>query len=236
MLTYIVNDTLAIDAACLGCLTPLDRQRRIRHVLLTHSHADHIATLPLLLDNVYAQGPDCVVLHGSEATLETLQRDVFNDRVWPDFVRLSTDNSPFVRLEPIVDGQTVTIEGLQITPVALDHVVPTLGFVVDDGSSAVAFVSDTSPTTRIWEVASQAARLKAVFLEASFPNEMEWLANASMHLTPRMFAEELKKLRRSVRVIAVHIKPAHHESVVRELAELRLPLLEVGVPDTEYRF
>src|SRR5579871_2430325 len=97
----------------------------------------------MLLDNVYQGGGDCVTVHGSDAVLDCLRRDVFNDRLWPDFIRLSAERPPFLRLERLEPGRPVDLDGLRITPVAVDHVVPTLGFVVEDGSAAVVFPSDT---------------------------------------------------------------------------------------------
>lgn len=236
LLSYLINDTVSIDAGCIGLMTPLAHQVRIRHIFLSHSHIDHISSLPCFLDNVYTPGPDCVALYGHTATLDALRTDFFNDRIWPDLVRLSELETPFLRMHELACRQPVSVEGLTITPVALDHVVPTFGFVIANDAAAVAIVSDTCPTQRIWDVANAYPQLKAVFLEVSFPNSMDWLASKTKHLTPLLFQQELRKLKHEVEVIAVHIKPSFRAQVAAELGALGLPRLRIGESETVYEF
>lgn len=236
--TYLINDTVAIDAGVLGLLSPLEAQRRVRHVFLSHSHLDHLATLPIFIDNVYVHGPTCPSVWGSPHVLETLQSDLFNDRLWPDMIRLSGEESPFLKLETIFSEQPIEVEGLRITPIDLNHVVPTFGFLVEElaTEAAVLFVSDTGPTERVWEIANQTPRLKGLFLEASFPNSMRWLADKAAHLTPELFRDELTKLKCPVPVHVIHIKLAFESQILDELRALQLPHLLVVEPGTTLKF
>jgi ribonuclease BN (tRNA processing enzyme) len=234
--SYLLNETVALDAGSLGLHRTPHEQARVRHVLVTHTHLDHLASLPMLLDNVYQGDGDCVTVYGSDAVLDCLRRDVFNDRLWPDFIRLSAERPPFLRLERLEPGRPVDLDGLRITPVPVDHVVPTLGFIVEDGSAAVVFPSDTGPTEEIWRRANAAANLRAVFLEATFPQAMAELAGVARHLTPALFAAEVRKVRRPARFIAVHISPRFYAQVVDELRALGLPDLEIGEPGKAYDF
>ncbi len=234
--TFLINDAIAIDAGSLGFAATLAEQRRIRHVFVSHSHIDHVASLPLFLENVYTLDDACPTIHAGAATLSAMRQDLFNDRIWPDFVGLSRVCSPFVDLKELREGVTVSVEGVSVTPVAVDHPVPTFGFLVEEAGSAVAIVTDTGPTRAIWERAEGLAGLKAVFLDASFPDSMAGLANISLHLTPCLFAAEMTKLRPKVRFLAVHIKAAFRDQVVRELKALGDSRLEIGVPGKEYRF
>jgi ribonuclease BN (tRNA processing enzyme) len=236
--TYIVNDTVAIDAGVLGMLSPLDAQRRVRHIFLSHSHLDHLATLPLFIDNVYVQGPTCPSVWGSAQVLESLQRDVFNDRLWPDMIRLGGEESPFLQLHTLTAEQAVVVEGLRITPIELKHVVPVFGYLVEEQATgaAVLFVSDTGPSDRVWEIANQTPGLKGVFLEASFPNAMRWLADKAAHLTPDLFHAELAKLKRAVPVHVIHIKLAFEARILPELQALQLPNLHIAQPGTTLEF
>lgn len=238
MATFIVNDSVAIDAGVLGLLSPLEAQRRVRHVFLSHSHLDHLATLPIFIDNVYVPGPDCPSVWGSPQVLETLQRDFFNDRLWPDMIRLSGEGFPFLRLETLSAEQPVEVEGLRITPIELEHVVPAFGFLVEELATKVAvlFVSDTGPTERIWEVANQTPGLQGIFLEASFPNSMRWLADKAAHLTPELFRDELAKLKRPVPTHVIHVKLAFEAQIFDELRALQLPNLVVAEPGTTLKF
>ncbi len=234
--SYVINGRLAIDAGSIGFQSSIEAQRRIEHVFLSHGHMDHIASLPMFLDNVYLPGPDCVCVYGPEATLDSLRTDVFNDRLWPDLVRLSREESPFMKLFPMQAGDTVVVGDLRVTALALDHVVPTLGFVVSDGSGSVAFVSDTQPSDSIWQTLNGVPDLKALFLEAAFPDRMGWLAAKAKHLTPSLFAEECRKLRHAVPIIAVHIKPTFHNEILGELTSLAIPRLVIGSSDHDFDF
>jgi ribonuclease BN (tRNA processing enzyme) len=166
--SYLIGQALAIDAGSLGYHGSLEVQTRVRHVLISHSHIDHLASPPVFLENVYRSGPDCVTVHAGEAVLDSLQCDLFNDRVWPDFINLSP-TAPFLRLSKLEEGRLVELEGLRITPVAVNHVVPTFGFLVEDDRSAVVIPTDTGPTDAIWQYANRSPNLKADFLEATFP-------------------------------------------------------------------
>ena len=232
----IVNDTVAIDAGSVGFVSPLDVQKKVEHVFLSHSHIDHLASLPILIDNVYFPGPECPTIYGSAETLDCLRNHIFNDVVWPDMIRLSGEETPFLKLCEISPEEPVPIGDLTITPVPLNHVVPTFGFLIDDGQAAAAIVSDTSPTERIWELINACERIRGVFLESSFPDSFAWLAERAMHLTPALFQAELQRLQHDVPVIAIHIKIAYEPTVHAELKALGLPNLQIGEPGRTYEF
>jgi ribonuclease BN (tRNA processing enzyme) len=234
--SYLIDDIVAIDAGGLGFLGDLDLQCRVKHVFLSHSHIDHIASLPIFLETVFQAPGGCVTLHASDATLDCLRRDVFNNRVWPDFIGMSEKGQPFVQLNVLEPGRPVEVGGLRLTPIEVNHVVPTLGFLVAGANAAVAIPSDTGPTEAFWEAARAVDDLKAVFLEASFPDSMQWLAVIAKHLTPAMFPAEARKLGRDVPFIAVHIKPGYYDQVLADLDGLKLHNLQVGKPGISYEF
>jgi len=233
--SYLVNDRIVIDAGSIG-FSELNIQRQIRHVILSHSHFDHICSLPILLDNIYEPGPDCVQVYASSETIDCLRRYVFNDDIWPDLLRLSSEESPFVNFVTLRDREPVQLQQLTVTPVALNHLVPTYGFVVEDSQTAVALVSDTAATDDIWELARNNEKLKAVFLECAFPNSLNWLAEKALHLTAESFLQEYRKLDRDVPVVAIHIKPPFHDQIVSELQGLGIPSLIIGKPEQELTF
>lgn len=231
--TYVINDSVAIDAGCLGLMVPVTAQRSVRHVLLSHTHIDHLATLPLFLDNVFQPGGDCPQVHASGDVWSCLTTDVFNERLWPDLARVATEESSFYTPREMNSESPFAVAGLHITPVSVDHVVPTLGFLIEDDCSAIIIASDTGPTERIWELASQTPfrhKLRAVFLECSFPDSHEWLARKTAHLCPRLFAAEIAKLKPTppFLTVAVHLKAGMHDAIVAELRQLSLPRFCLG--------
>jgi ribonuclease BN (tRNA processing enzyme) len=235
--SFLVDDVLAIDAGSLGLYGTPDDQARVRDVFLTHSHADHTGSLPVFVENAYEGREDCVVVHGHRTTLTSLRKDVFNDRVWPDFLAFPADAPAFLALSELEPERPVEACGLRVTPVATHHTVPTLGYVLEDArGAAVVIAGDTSATERLWQVARARPGLKAVFLEASFPDELEDFARQTGHLTPRAFAAELDKLGREVESVAVHIKQRSREQTVEQLLGLRRPGLAIGEGGREYVF
>lgn len=232
--TFLIDGCIAIDAGTLGLLHPLSRQTAVRQVFLSHCHLDHLATLPLFLDNVLQPGEDCVTVYANEATRECLVNDIFNDRLWPDFLKLSEGDTRFLELEELNSEQPVQIGEHTITPVSLDHNVPTMGFCIENRDHAVGLVYDTSPTERVWEILAAKENLSAVFLECSFPDSHRWLADEASHLCPELFAAELAKLGRDVDVYVCHIKPQFYDEVVCELGALALKNIRIAAPGTVY--
>ncbi len=232
----LVNDTVALDAGCVGFWGSPQDQARVRHVLLSHTHMDHLASLPIFVENAYEGKSECVTVYGSRDVLDCCQEHLFNEKVWPDFIALSREERPFPRLTPFEPGETIDVEGLRVTAVALDHVVPTVGYVIRDGQSAVAIISDTGPTEEIWRRVNQEPGLKAVFVEATFPDELGWLADVSKHLTPATLAREAAKLTRPTRLVVIHIKARYKEQVTAQLHALGLAGLEIGQPGATYSF
>jgi ribonuclease BN (tRNA processing enzyme) len=236
LVTFLVNDLVAIDAGPLGLLADLARQRAVRHVFVTHEHIDHVATLPIFLENVYEPGPECVELLGRAEVLDRLHRHLFNGRIWPDFFALSTGADRFVIGTPLEPGLAVERAGLTFTPLPVSHCIDTLGLLVDDGRTAVAFPSDTGPTTEFWRRIDCCPRLAAVFLECSWPQRMAGLAAATGHLCPSTFAAEVRKLDRDIRWIVVHRKACHAAEIARDIAALGLRNVELARPGVPYEF
>lgn len=234
--SFLINGSVAIDAGCLGFWGTPQEQEAVRHVFLTHSHTDHTASLPIFVENAWTPAEDCPIIYGSAQTLEAVQNHIFNQRMWPDFIAISKTMPPFLRVSPLREEVPQYVDGLTITPVQVNHVVPTFGFVVSDGGSAVIFGGDSGPTERLWEIAHQTPGLRAVFLEACFPNSMTELAEVSLHMTPEMFGREVAKMPAGTRAIAVHIKVRYREQVIQELRGLRIPNLEIGECEKDYSF
>jgi len=236
LISYLINDTVAIDAGSLGIHGTPQKQANVRHVLISHTHIDHTATLPIFVENAFEAEAECVTIHGSADVLDCLRQHMFNDRTWPDFVALSEGKVRLLRLLQLEPERPLEIEGLKITPIPVNHVIPTLGFLVEDGRSAVLIASDTGPTERLWRRANEAPRLDAVFLEAAFPNAMTELAEISKHLTPQLFGREIRKLTQPAAVIAVHIKARFRDEIIAELNALGLPRFEIGTFGKAYEW
>ena len=231
--TFLVDDSVAIDAGSLAFALTAEEMHRIRHILITHAHVDHTASLPIFISEVFPALTAPVIVHATARVIDALRRFVFNGDMWPDFAQIPLLNGrgPALEFSPLEPGTPVTIGNLQVTPIRVNHLVPTVGFVVEGQQAGFAITSDTYVTDEIWDAVSRSERIKAIFVDVSYPNEMEDLAAASRHFTPRSLSSDLRKLARDVPVCVVHIKPAYREAVLRQLAELRdlrISVVEIG--------
>jgi ribonuclease BN (tRNA processing enzyme) len=233
---YVLNDTVALDAGSLTYTLTLEEQLRIRHIIITHSHLDHNTGLPFFADNVFGRINEPVSVYGSPPVLASLRKHMFNDVLWPDFTRLPSHDSPTIEFNEIRDGQPFRIDRLTFTPIPVNHITPTAGFVICDSRSSIVFTSDTGPTEMVWEAANRAKNLKAVITETSFPNEEEGLARVSGHMTPELLERELRKVSRRVRVLINHLKPGDRSRITRQLRSLGLNRMELLQQGKTYRF
>jgi len=220
--SLLVDGTLAVDAGALTSSLPLAALRRVGHVILSHSHLDHVKDVPLLADLLADDRSRPVTVHGSEATLRVLRRHVFNGRLWPDFTRIPTAARPVIRLSPFRHGVPFRAGRHRVLPVKVHHSVECTGFVVSRGGRSFAISGDTGPTEALWRAVNRARGLGALLVEVSFPGELQWLADRSGHLTPRSLAGELAKVERpGVPVYLYHLKPAWEAALRKEIAGLR---------------
>jgi cAMP phosphodiesterase len=236
--SFLIDDHIAVDGGSIGFALKPEEMARVRHVVVTHTHTDHTASLPIFIAEAFVSLDGPVTIYGLPEVVSALREFVFNDKMWPNFEKIPLMNGKgsTIRFETIEPRRTVEIGGLAVTPIPVNHIVPTVGLVVQADGAAVTFTSDTYVTDEIWEVARGAENLKAVFVDISFPNELAKLAADSKHLTPELLDGELKKLGREVEVYAVHIKPTNRDEVIRQLGELDNPLISVGEVNRIYEW
>jgi len=225
MTSFLIDDTIAVDAGAITRALDITAQRAIRHILISHSHMDHTASLPFLIENIFGSQEGSLTIYTTESVLANVRRHLFNNDTWPDFTRIPDRLYPAVRFVEIGVERPLIIPGgsgesLEVTAVGVNHIVPTVGFLIRQGPDSVLYTSDTGPTERVWEVANSAPDLRAVITECSFPNRLKDVAEVSLHLTPDMLAAELTKLKRRVPVFLYHLKPAYLDELREELGRL----------------
>jgi ribonuclease BN (tRNA processing enzyme) len=230
----LVNGVVALDAGSLTQALTTEEQVWIRQIFISHSHLDHICTLPFFTKNIFGHTEVPVLIHALPETLDALRRHLFNDELWPDFSVIPSPDNPIIRFTEIEPERTYEVEGLRITPILVNHLVPCVGYRVEDDHSAFVFTSDTAETDRIYEVANATPNLKLFITEASFPNAQDWLAQASKHLTPAKLGRELKKLRADVPVGIYHLTPGDRVAMLPELKALKDKRLKVLDQDTRF--
>jgi len=234
--SYLINETLAIDAGALAIGLSREEQLRLRAIVITHTHLDHTASLPFFITDLFEELQEPIALYATPSDFDALREHLFNPRMWTSLDTLRNETTELLVHRPYRSGERFTVEGLQLLPVPVTHTVLTHGMLVEDESSAVLFTSDTGATERIWQVANECAKLRAVFIDLSFPTSLTELARVSKHHSPLTLVAELEKLRSGVKFYGVHLKAPYRDRIVAEVAALAESRIEVADIGLDYEF
>jgi ribonuclease BN (tRNA processing enzyme) len=227
MTSFLVNGTVALDAGSISDALSLEDQEKVKDIFISHSHLDHTASLPFIIDNNFSAPGFSLRIYAIKEVIASMKNHLFNNHTWPDFTCLPNNLTPVLKLMTIEEDVPVEVNGLKIRAVRVSHTVPTTGFIVDDGKGVLGFTSDTGPTKRFWDVVNGIRRLKAVITEVSFPNELQNIADVSGHLTPQSLGAEVKKLKRDVPIYLYGRKPRHVRIINHQLKALHEPRLKL---------
>lgn len=215
----LVDDDVLIDAGTgVGDLS-IDALVNIDHVFVTHSHLDHICSIPFLLDTAGHLRTSPVMVHALAETVAALRRHLFNDKLWPDFTRIPQPQAPYLQFDVIGTGQSVVLDGRRFTAVPAAHAVPAVGYWLDSGDASLVFSGDTGPNPALWEAVNSIGNLRHLIIESAFSNRDYPLALLSRHLCPRLLARELTLLKRPARIHITHLKPSDWQITWREIEE-----------------
>ena len=230
--TIVLDDVVSFDAGTLA-MACTDKQRAgIRDIVITHAHLDHIAGLPLFIDDLFSTLLEPVRIHASENVISLLEEHIFNWNIYPRFSELTNENGPVMEYLPFQAGREFAVRHLRVLPVEVNHKVPSCGFVVSDGRTTIAMTGDTAETGRFWNCVNGLAKVNALLVECAFPDGLAELAGISYHLTPSALALELEKLERTdCEIFVVNIKPSYRDEIVSQIGALdrgRINILEVG--------
>ncbi len=230
-----MNDTTLVDAGSAASALSIESQSGVQDLLLSHAHIDHVAELCFLLDNTFDRRNEPLRLRCLNETDQALRNHLFNGNLWPDLLGEGFDGPPVLAIHPLEPGRPFTVGPaggqVEVTAIPVNHVVPTVGFLLAGTGGSLIYTADTAPTQAIWQAAENVPNPMAVITEASFPNEMEEIARITGHMTPVMVQAELKKMPPEIPVYLFHAKPPYLD-VMREqveaLGEPRLRWLEEG--------
>jgi len=234
---FLIDDCVAVDAGSIAIALSDEQRNKVRDIIITHPHMDHIASLPIFIDDLYPSLQEPMRVHATPEVIDLLERDVFNWNVYPRFSDLKNDYGPVMEYVPIPIGRLFSVAHLKVIAVPVNHIVPTIGLVVSDGQTSVAFSSDTAETEEFWKLVNEVKQLDALLIEASFPNKMAKLAEVSRHFTPATLGQELKKLTHNgMDIMAVQLKPSYRDEIVEQLNALNIPKLSVMEPGRVYEW
>jgi ribonuclease BN (tRNA processing enzyme) len=215
----LVDDVIALDAGGLTGGLSLERQQKIRTVLLTHHHFDHTRDLVMLGANDSIP-PSTVEVFGLRDTLEVVYLYLLDGKMYKDYTSWPSVEAPRLRLKPIAPLQQFIIGGCVVMPVAVNHSAPAIGYqLTSENGRSIFYVGDTgSGLSGCWEHINP----DVLFIEVTGLNRMGEMMSKLRHLTPQMLVEELLQFQQMKghipRVVATHIPVAHEEELRDELA------------------
>ncbi len=233
--SFLLEDRVAIDAGSIAAGLSTAEQAGIEHVLLSHVHLDHIRDLPLFIDNrldpdvVPPQKP--ITLWSAAPTLDAISAHIFNGALWPALDALESTKQITVECRPISPDRPFRVANLDVRAFEMDHPVPCLGFLIDDGTDGIFIAGDTGSPERVRDAVSGVANVRAIVIEVSWPNRMHELAGHAGHIVPERLAAAAP-LHPTARILITHIKPYCRREVIAELEATgieRLEILEDGM-------
>jgi ribonuclease BN (tRNA processing enzyme) len=213
-----VDSSILLDCGTgVGDLS-LEELFQIEHVFITHSHLDHVAGLPLLIDTIYEgliKHP--LTVYCQEETFQILMEHIFNWKIWPNFFALPNENNPVVRFVAMTPEKDVIIDGKTFTMVEVEHSVPAVAYLVQDTSSCFAFSGDTASAPKLWNTLNSQEKVDLLIVECAFADERSEIANQAKHFSPQSLSKELTLLRHQPQVCVSHLQPGEEEKIMQEL-------------------
>ncbi len=217
--SLLIDNDILIDCGTGVADLSIAELAQVDHVFLTHTHMDHIACLPLMIDTVGDMRNRPLMVHATAAIEEMLRAHVFNWAIWPDFSEIPTPAEPWLRFVPLREGDVVDLQGRKIRPLPANHTVPAVGYQCDSGKASLVFSGDTGPCAALWEAVNRIDNLKTLIIETAFSNRERKLAEASLHLCPSMLFEELAYLQSRPDIFITHLKPGQIELTMEEIED-----------------
>lgn len=215
--SMLVDHDILIDAGTgVGDLS-IAELALIDHVFITHSHLDHIAFLPFILDAVGDLRAKPLTMYATQATQDIIRTHIFNWKIWPDFSEIPDAKNPYLRFRTIRLAEHTVLGDRKITALPATHTVPAVGYCLDSGRASLVFTGDTTANDDFWQELNKLSNLRYLIIETAFSDCERKLAVLSKHLCPSMLGEELQKLHRDPEIFITHLKPGRSEVTMQEI-------------------
>jgi ribonuclease BN (tRNA processing enzyme) len=235
-ISLLIDSKLAIDAGSLATTLTLKEQQRLKAVLLSHQHYDHVRDIPAL-GMSFLLARKSLTVATTQPVYDVLTTHLLNDTVYPRFFERPPED-PVLRFQELTPGREAEVAGYRVLPVPVHHAVPTVGYQVTAPDGKRLFYSgDTGPgLAECWKLVSP----QLLVADVTGLNKYGGNAGWSGHLTTDMLREELESFRKLhgylPRVVAVHMNVPDVAEIKTELAAAAASLgaeIEVGYEGME---
>ena len=224
LISLLIDDTLAIDAGAITSSLSFEAQQKIKTILLTHQHYDHIRDIPALAMNLFLHGAS-VAIYSLPVVHEIVITHLLNNEIYPNFHQRPRRN-PTLRFNIIEPHKDELIEGYSVLPVPVSHSTPAVGYqVTSPDGKTVFYTGDTGPgLASCWQHISP----QLLIIEVTASDKYKEGAAEARHLTPSLLKEELTSFREIngylPKVVAVHMNPALEKEIAAEIAAVEKEL------------
>jgi ribonuclease BN (tRNA processing enzyme) len=218
LISLLIDDVLAIDAGGLTSSLSFAAQQKLKAILLTHHHYDHVRDVPAIAMNFAFQG-NTINIYSTQSVYDVLFTHLLNGKLYPDFLK-QPQEKPAVKFTTVEPHKPEPVEDYSILAVPVNHSVPTVGYqVISADGKAVFYTSDTGPgLTDCWQKVSP----QLLIIEVTLPNKYEQYAREAGHLTPALLQQELASFHQLKgylpQVILVHMSPNLEKEIAAEVA------------------
>jgi len=212
----LIDDVLALDAGGLTISLSIPEQLKLKAILLTHQHYDHIRDVPALAMNLLLHFAT-IDIYSTQDVYQALTNHLLNGKLYPNFLERPPHN-PTLRFNIVEPYQTQQIEGYSIMSTESNHSVPTVGYqVTSPDGKTVFYTGDTGPGLNCWQQVSP----QLLIIEVTASDRFKEFAGQNGHLTPTLLKEELitfQKLKGYLpQVVLVHMSPNVQEEIEAEI-------------------
>jgi cAMP phosphodiesterase len=220
--SYLIDDVLLIDAGNVASTLEVVDQTKIEGIFVTESHIDHISDIAFLADNCIGMKENAFQVFAHPIVKENILNHLLNNKVWPDFTKIPTANSPVIRLNEVTPEKEINFLGYKLFPILVCHSTGAMALIVEKDDRAVLFIQDTGPNDKVWVYAKQRTNLKAVFGEISYPAGHKQSEKCPVRHDTKSFEKELQKIPEGALVYVGGAKRPYHAEIGAELAQKSL--------------
>jgi ribonuclease BN (tRNA processing enzyme) len=221
---FLINDCILLDAGTVTEVLDDERLKEIKHILISHTHIDHLKGLFPLVDELVMMGSYSFELISTSEILTSITDNLFNDLIWPDFTAIPSERRAIMKLREVEAEQPSIVGNIMIRPVPVSHTVACVGYILKEGDKGFMYSADTGLTERIWEIARDESGIEFIIADVSFPNRLEKLAMKSGHMTLSMLIHCLERFGLDhMKVFITHIKPIFRQEILSDLTLLDHP-------------
>lgn len=216
----LLDDDILLDAGTGVCDLDIDALQHIRHVFVTHSHLDHVLSIPLLMDSLFDRLDTPLTVHALPETIEALSSHLFNWTIWPDFRQLPQPDEGLLHFAPMRYGDVRKLGARTVEMVPAKHSVPAAGYLVTGETGArFCFAGDSGPNDVLWPVLNRLTRLDLLIVEAAFADEHAEIARVAGHYVPATLVRDLIQLDSDPQVAITHLKTGSDEQIMAQLRQ-----------------